>query len=1122
MATTAQARVEAPVKTAESGGAGHRGPRDAGRQSPLARVPNVLATIFATLAIACAVLTLVPLLRNRTEPVQVAAEYMSIPLRPNLALAAFLGLIAASLRRRTRVAWWFVLLFYLGPAFLGGVGAGVENPWFFISAAVLGVLLGVTIAARKQFTARVARGNGWRALATLVVGLTLASLFGFLLILAFPGSLAATDDKIAWAANHALGGLGSAETLDITGRPLAIVSFLCGLFGALAFLAAAWVLFRPQRRHAYLRAEQEIQIRTLLGTAGERDSLGYFATRRDKASIFSSTGKAAIAYRIVAGTSLASGDPIGDPESWPPAIEAWLDEAREYAWTPAVIGSSEVGAQAYARAGLDALQLGDEAVINIGDFELDGRSMKTVRQAVHRIDKAGYRCRVRRHAEIPPQELAGVATHTETWRDTSDERGFSMALGRLGDPADGTCVLVEAIDAGGQLRAVLSLVPWGPRGLSLDLMRRDRDSDNGLMEFMVVNLIEQGRRLDVERISLNFAMFREVFEEGGRIGAGPIVRLTRSVLLFFSKWWQLESLYRSNAKYQPEWVPRFVCFVSSRDLPRISIAMGIAEGFLPAPSFPSLLRRGRQRQEEPTDIDQPRIPVEAMAAAASRETTEGEYAGLPEQLRIRREKLDRLRARGVDPYPVGFGRTATAAQVRAAHPDLPPDARTGDTVAVAGRVVLIRTSGRLCFATVQDGSGRIQVMLEADRIGDESLSLWLHEIDLGDHVGVRGEVITSRRGELSVDAEEWVLTAKCLHPLPDKHKGLHDPEARVRLRHVDLIVNPVARDMLRARSSTVAGVREFLTGLDFLEVETPMLQRVHGGANARPFVTHINAYDLKLYLRIAPELFLKRLLVGGVEKVFELNRNFRNEGADATHNPEFTMLEAYEAYGDYDTMLTLMQQMVQHAATVTFGAPVARRADPDGKITEYDLSGQWRVTTVNEAISAALGETVDNDTTAETLVKLCEKADIGHDPAWSRGALIQALYDDLVEARTVLPTFYKNFPTEVSPLTRQHRVDPRMAERWDVVAFGAELGTAYSELVDPIEQRRRLTAQSLLAANGDPEAMELDEEFLSALEYAMPPTGGLGMGVDRLVMALTGRSIRETILFPLVKPQSSR
>jgi lysyl-tRNA synthetase class 2 len=552
--------------------------------------------------------------------------------------------------------------------------------------------------------------------------------------------------------------------------------------------------------------------------------------------------------------------------------------------------------------------------------------------------------------------------------------------------------------------------------------------------------------------------------------------------------------------------------------------MGIAEGFVEVPTLGGLFRRKHSltTTPPPSHVDdraaEPAMPLVGAAAAA--EPADGQpYAGLPEQLRVRRLKLDRLRERGVDPYPVGFARTATAAQVREDFPDLPADHRTGVEVAVAGRVVLSRSVGGICFATVQDGTGRIQVMLELDRVGADSLQAWEHDIDLGDHVGVRGEVVTSRRGELSVNAREWTLTAKCLRPLPDKHKGLHDPEARVRLRHVDLIVNSAARDLMHLRSRAVAGVREFLSGRDFLEVETPMLQQVHGGANARPFITHINAYDLRLYLRIAPELFLKRLLVGGAEKVFELNRNFRNEGADATHNPEFTMLEAYEAYGDYNTMLQLTQEMVQHAATRAFGAPVARRADAEGKITEFDLSGQWRVTTVNEAVSAALGELVDNDTSADTLGKLCDKADVGYDPSWTRGALIQALYDDLVEARTVLPTFYKDFPTEVSPLTRQHREDPRMAERWDVVAFGTELGTAYSELVDPVEQRRRLTAQSLLAAKGDPEAMELDEEFLAALEYAMPPTGGLGMGVDRLVIALTGRSIRDTILFPIVKPQ---
>jgi lysyl-tRNA synthetase, class II len=1085
----------------------------------LTRIPGVLATVFAVSAWFCVLLALIPLVRARTVLIRDFSADLGLPLRPNLAYAAVLGLVAVSLRRRTRVSWWFVVILYIGSSLLGLIGYASDNPWLLIPAAAVLALLILMIAARGQFSARLEQGNGWRALATLIIGLAVASGIGLGLVFAFPGSLANSGDKVAWALNHVLGGLGSAEALDIVGRPARIVTFLCGLFGALAFLGAAWMLFRPTRRHSYLDRDQETRIRLLLGATGQRDSLGYFATRRDKAAIFSPTGKAAITYRVVFGTSLASGDPVGDPEAWPPAIAAWLDEARQYAWTPGVLGASEEGALAYVRAGLDALQLGDEAIITTDEFDLDGRAMRGVRQAVRRVEKAGYRCRVRRHGELSTEELAEVSARADSWRDTADERGFSMALGRLGDPADGTCVLVEALDERGQLRAVLSLVPWGRTGLSLDLMRRDRDSDNGLVEFMVTNLVAAARQLGVERISLNFAMFREVFDEGGRVGAGPFIRISRSVLLFFSKWWQLESLYRSNAKYQPEWVPRLICFRSSRDLPRISVAMGIAEGFVDVPSVGTLLRRGRPPLESTMDgyAGQPLPMVGSVETpVAAREP----YAELPEQLRVRRQKLDRLRARGIDPYPVGFRRTATIGQVRAAHPDLPPDRRTGVEVSIAGRVVLNRTNGRLCFATLQDGTGRIQVMFEADRLGKASMHSWEHDVDLGDHVGVRGEVITSRRGELSVDATEWVLTAKCLRPLPDKHKGLHDPESRVRLRHVDLIVNPAARDLMHARSRAVAGVRDFLIGRDFLEVETPMLQQVHGGANARPFVTHINAYDLKLYLRIAPELFLKRLLVGGAEKVFELNRNFRNEGADATHNPEFTMLEAYEAYGDYDTVLVLLREMVQHAAVATYGAPVARRPDAGGTIVEHDLSGEWRVTTVNDAISDALGEPIDNDTTAETLARLCDKAGIGFDPSWTRGLLIQALYHDLVEARTTLPTFYKDFPTEISPLTREHRTDPRMAERWDAVAFGTELGTGYSELVDPVEQRRRLTAQSLLAARGDPEAMELDEEFLTALEYAMPPTGGLGMGVDRLVMMLTGRSIRETVLFPIVKPQS--
>jgi lysyl-tRNA synthetase, class II len=488
---------------------------------------------------------------------------------------------------------------------------------------------------------------------------------------------------------------------------------------------------------------------------------------------------------------------------------------------------------------------------------------------------------------------------------------------------------------------------------------------------------------------------------------------------------------------------------------------------------------------------------------------------LPEQMKVRRAKRERLLASGVDPYPVGFPRTDSISELRARYPSLEPDAATGDRVGVVGRVMLSRNGGKLCFATIRDGTGDIQVMISLDRVGADTLAAWKQDVDLGDHIGVYGEVIASRRGELSVLADRFAITAKCLRPLPEKHRGLSDVESRVRHRYVDLIVNPAARRMAEARSAVTRSLREQLHARGFLEVETPVLQTVHGGANARPFRTHINAYDLDLYLRIALELYLKRLLVGGIEKVFEIGRNFRNEGVDSTHNPEFTMLEVYEAYGDYNTMATLTRELIQNAAVAAFGAVVVRRADG----AEYDIGGEWPSKTVHGAISEALGEKIGPDTSEEQLRALCAVAGVPADPAWNRGQIVLEMYERLVEEQTVEPTFYRDFPVEVSPLTRAHRDDPRLAERWDLVAFGTEIGTAYSELADPVEERARLTAQSLLAAGGDPEAMQLDEDFLQALEYGMPPTGGMGMGVDRILIMLTGESVRETILFPLVRPE---
>ncbi|GID94896.1 lysine--tRNA ligase [Amorphoplanes digitatis] len=488
---------------------------------------------------------------------------------------------------------------------------------------------------------------------------------------------------------------------------------------------------------------------------------------------------------------------------------------------------------------------------------------------------------------------------------------------------------------------------------------------------------------------------------------------------------------------------------------------------------------------------------------------------LPEQMRVRRSKRDRLLAEGVEPYPVGFDRTATLAEVRARYAELETDTASGDKVGITGRVIFVRNGGKLCFATLRDGDGtELQAMLSLDKIGAEGLEQWKRVVDLGDLVGIAGEVITSRRGELSVLADSWTMTAKALRPLPVAHKPLGE-ETRVRQRYVDLIVRPQAREIVRARATTVRSLRESLFGRNYLEVETPMLQLLHGGATARPFVTHSNALDIDLYLRIAPELFLKRAVVGGIERVFEINRNFRNEGMDSTHSPEFAMLEAYQAYADYNVMQQQTREWIQEAAEATAGSHIVTHFDG----TELDLGGEWATVTLFGSLSAALGEEVTVQTDLAQLQRYAEKHDLAVDPKWGPGKLAEELFEHLVQPTLQAPTFVRDYPEETTPLTRAHRETPGCTEKWDLYVMGFELATAYSELTDPVVQRERLTAQSLLAAGGDPEAMRLDEDFLRAMEYGMPPAGGMGMGIDRLLMALTGLGIRETILFPLVRPE---
>ena len=527
--------------------------------------------------------------------------------------------------------------------------------------------------------------------------------------------------------------------------------------------------------------------------------------------------------------------------------------------------------------------------------------------------------------------------------------------------------------------------------------------------------------------------------------------------------------------------------------------------------------------------------------------------GPGEQFEVRAGKRERLRGEGWDPYPVRLPITTTIAAVRERYGHLQAGEETQDVVGLAGRVVFLRNTGRLCFVTLADGAGTtLQAMLSAKALpaeGHTCLAAFKSDVDLGDHLFVHGRVISSRRGELSVMAEPvlhegvdgagpggaaglgdddvavpaWRIASKALRPLPKVWTNQEGEEVslsednRARRRELDLLIRPAARDMVRTRAAVVRSLRENFHRRDYLELETPMLQVVHGGAAARPFITHMNAFDMDLYLRIATEIYLKRAVVGGVDRVFEINRNFRNEGADSSHSPEFTALEAYEAYSDYDGMAELTRDLVQRAARDAFGLPEGGEVVTLADGTEYDLSGQWDKVDLYTSVSEALGEEITVDTPRERLAAIAGKLDLEVDDYAVAGKIVEDVFEELVGNKLWAPTFVYDFPEDTSPLTRYHRSKPGLTEKWDLYVRGFETATAYSELADPVVQRERFEAQALAAAKGDPEAMVLDEDFLVAMEQGFPPSGGMGMGIDRLLMVLTGQGIRETITFPLVR-----
>ena len=483
--------------------------------------------------------------------------------------------------------------------------------------------------------------------------------------------------------------------------------------------------------------------------------------------------------------------------------------------------------------------------------------------------------------------------------------------------------------------------------------------------------------------------------------------------------------------------------------------------------------------------------------------------------RRRLAKVEALRASGIDPYPVRFDRTHTAKEIHDRFDALKPETETGETASIAGRLMLRRGQGKLTFAELQDSTGRIQLFVEKDRMGEEAYERF-QELDLGDWIGARGEIVTTKRGEVSVRPTEVTLLAKAIHPLPEKWHGLKDVELRYRQRYLDLLVNPESTRIVAVRAKAVTAIRHFLIDRGFIEVETPMLQPTAGGALAKPFVTHMNALDLDLYLRVAPELYLKRLIIGGLERVFEINRNFRNEGISVKYNPEFTMLEAYQAFADYHDMMELLEQLIEQTALDVLGT-----TEHTYQGRPMPLGGPFPRRRLIDLASEAVGVPLDLELTPGEARTVAETNDVPCDPAWGTGKIVVEIYEKVVEPNLFEPAFVCDFPRETSPLARPHRDDPRFTEHFDLVIAGMEVGPAYSELTDPVDQRERFESQAKARKEGDEEAMVLDEDFLRALEYGMPPTSGLGFGIDRFTMILADApSIREVILFPLLRPEA--
>ncbi|WP_327148938.1 bifunctional lysylphosphatidylglycerol synthetase/lysine--tRNA ligase LysX [Nocardia sp. NBC_01329] len=1094
-------------------------PGRSGRPGRFATIPRIAALVSGIAAGACLLWSLSPTLSAVLGSVRHYLDryYLYAP-DTNLLWAGLIGWLAIGLAGRKRVAWWALSLYVASwiPVNLTDV-VRVHDRHAVVAALTHTAALVVLILSRSEFGARIRRCAPRPAAVSLAVGLLLAAVAGWGVVQVFPGSLPSAAQRARWVIAELTVDLVPGSSVAI-GTPPFPAQFLVGLFGALAFTATALVLNGTRRAEYALADADESALRDLLADSDTAGSIDYLATRRDRELIFTPNGQAAIGYRVEYGVCLALGDPLGAHDSWPQAVETWQRYAHGFGWRVAVIGASDAAVPVYQRAGLTAVTAGAEAVLDTRSFSLAAPELAPVRQSVTRLRRQGVTVRIRRHRDIGTTELARLTLCAEDWRHSETERGYPLPLGRLGDRRDGDCLLVEAVDSGERVLGLLSLVPWGKAGATMELLRHAPGSPPETTDLLIAEFALRAEQHGIHQVSLSFTLFRSVFEATGRTEtvspaplrrAAGIARSARTLPLAFARWWQQDRLHRASMRYQPRWVPRYVLCDTPRDLARIAIAAARAEGLAPGPDRRSTAFTHTGRHRTAPEHPSPVRPGAKIAIGESEPEHAPTYRS--EQVRVRTGKLDRLAAAHIDPYPLPFPPTHTVAAAR----------RTprGTTVRVSGRLLRRRDYGGVIFAAVRDWTSDIQLLLDRDRLGRQRLDEFGELVDLGDLVSVSGQLGYSRRGELSLLVADWRMLGKCLHPLPDKWHGLTDPEVRMRRGYLDLMIDRDARELLARRSAVLRALRDTLHDYGFLEVTTPVLQHGPGGAATRSLRTHIDADNTDLHLRVAPELSLKRLCVGGVEKLFELGPGFRNARADTRHLPEFTLLEAYEAHSDHRRMMTLCRQLVQQAALGANDSMIAMRPTGDGSLAAMDISGEWRVRSMYGALSEEIGLEITPQTPLPDLRELCEKADIVHQPGWDEGRAAYALYQRLVVETTREPTFYSGFPSSVSPLARPDRRDPALAERWDLVAWGIELASGSSELTDPVEQRRRLAAQSRIAADGGQVAVEFDEEFLCALEHAMPPTGGLGLGVDRVIMLLTGRALRETQPFPLIRPR---